>query len=271
MGMGIGPAVILGLVQGVTEFWPISSSAHLALLIHFFRWGEPDLSFTVALHLGTWLAVVWFYRHRLLSIASSCWREIRGKERGSQEARMGRLLLLATLPGVLMGAVFAESSEMMEGMPALMVASLALFGLVLWGTDRWGRRDRDWRSAGWRESLAVGVAQGLALMPGVSRSGIAISTARAAGIDRGEAADFAFLLSVPIIGAAVVYEGFKLAREGLPVAGAWPMAAGCAVAAVSGYLAIGFLLSRLKAHSFRTYAIYRLVLAAVLVVVFIVR
>ncbi len=269
--MGIGAAVVLGVVQGITEFWPVSSSAHLALLIHLFGWGEPDLSLMVALHLGTWLAVVWFYRRRLLSIAGAVWREARGRERGGGEARLGRLLLLATLPGVFLGAVFAESSEMMEGMPFLMVTALALFGLVLWGADEWGRRSGGWGSAGWRESLAVGVAQGLALMPGVSRSGITISTARAAGIGRKEAADFAFLLSVPMIGAAAAYEGLRVALEGLPPGGLWPMVAGCAVAAVSGYLAIGFLLSRLKAGSFRVYAIYRLLLAAVLAAVFLMR
>jgi len=269
--MGIGPAVVLGVVQGVTEFWPISSSAHLALLIHIFGWGKPELSFTVALHLGTWLAVVWYYRRRLASIASACWREARGKGSGGREARLGRLLLLATLPGVFLGAAFAESSEIMEGMPLLMVSSLAFFGVVLWAADAWGGRDRDWETAGWRESLAVGVAQALALMPGVSRSGITISTARAAGIDRREAADFAFLLSVPIIGAAAAYEGFKLAGEGLPAGSLWPMAWGCAAAAVSGYLAIGFLLSRLRAHSFRTYALYRLALAVVLAAVLVTR
>ncbi|MDI6873838.1 MAG: undecaprenyl-diphosphate phosphatase [Actinomycetota bacterium] len=264
--MSIGPAVVLGLAQGVTEFWPISSSAHLALLIHLFGWGEPDLSFMVALHLGTWLAVVWYYRRRLASIASACWREARGREHGGQEARLGRLLLLATLPGLVLGAVFAESSKIMEGMPLLMAVALAVFGLVLWGADRWGGEKKDWRSAGWRESLAVGVAQGLALMPGVSRSGITISTARAVGIDRREAADFAFLLSIPIIGAAAVYEGFKLVKEGIPAGSVWSMAAGCAAAAVSGYMAMGLLLSRLKTHTFKAYAIYRLALAAVLVV-----
>lgn len=268
--MGIGPAVVLGLAQGVTEFWPISSSAHLALLIHLFGWGEPDLSFMVALHLGTWLAVVWYYRRRLLSMASALLREARGKERGNPEARLGRLLLLATLPGLALGAVFAESSELMEGMPLLMVVALAVFGLVLWATDRWGGETKDWRVAGWRESLAVGVAQGLALMPGVSRSGITISTARAAGVERKEAADFAFLLSVPIIGAAAVYEGLKLLREGVPGSGLAPMAAGCAAAAVAGYLAIGFLLSRLRRHDFAPYAFYRLALSLVLVVVLIV-
>lgn len=268
--MGIGAALLLGLVQGVTELWPVSSSAHLALLIHLFGWGKPDLSFTVALHLGTWLAVVWYYRRRLTSIVHACWREARGRERGRDEARLGRLLLLATLPGVFLGAVFAESSEAMEGMPLLMLVALALFGLVLWAADAWGGRSRGWREAGWRESLAVGVAQGLALMPGVSRSGITISVARAAGIERKEAADFAFLLSIPIIGAAAAYEGLKLAREGIPQGGMWPMAVGCAAAAVSGYLAIGFLLSRLKSRSFAPYAVYRLLLAVVLLLLLVI-
>ncbi len=265
--MGILPALLLGVVQGLTEFWPISSSAHLALLIHVFGWGEPDLSFLVALHVGTWIAVVWHYRSRLASIIAACWREARGRERGLPEARMGGLLLLATVPGVVLGAVFSASSEMMEGMPLLMAATLAAFAVVLWAADRWGGRSGDWRKAGWREALAVGVAQALALMPGVSRSGISISAARAAGIDRKEAADFAFLLSVPIIGAAAVFEGAKMLLEGVTVDQLWSMLAGGAAAAVAGYLAIGLLLSRLKSGTFAPYAAYRLALAAVLVVV----
>ena len=268
--MGVFPALLLGAVQGVTEFWPISSSAHLALLIHVFGWGEPDLSFMVALHVGTWIAVVWFYRRRLWSIVSACWREARGGERGNPDARLGWLLLLATVPGVVLAAVFAESSEMMEGMPLLMAVALAVFGLVLWAADMRGSERRDWRAAGWREALVVGVGQALALMPGVSRSGISISVARAAGIERKEAADFAFLLSVPITGAAAAYEGFKLLREGFPAGGLWPMLAGGAAAAAVGYLAIGFLLSRLQGHTFRAYAIYRLLLAAILLVVLVI-
>jgi undecaprenyl-diphosphatase len=260
----------LGAVQGITEFWPISSSAHLALLIHIFGWGEPDLSFLVALHVGTWLAVVWFYRKRLGAIIAACWREVTGKQKRDPDARLGWLLLLATIPGVIIGAVFAESSEMMEGMPLLMTVTLALFGLVLWAADAWGPQVKDWRTAGWREAMAVGVGQFLALMPGVSRSGISISVARAAGIERKEAADFAFLLSVPIIGAAAAYQGLKLVLDGMPSGQLWPMLLGCATAALTGYFAIGFLLSRLKAGTFRPYAIYRLILAAVLLVVLVI-
>jgi undecaprenyl-diphosphatase len=264
--MGILPALLLGAVQGLSEFWPISSSAHLALLIHIFGWGEPDLSFLVALHVGTWLAVVWYYRRRLLAIIASMWREVTGRKRGEAEARLGWLLLLATIPGVIIGAVFAESSEMMEAMPLLMTVMLALFGLVLWAADVWGPQVKDWETAGWREALAVGVGQTLALIPGVSRSGISISVARAGGLKRKEAADFAFLLSVPIIGAAAAYEGLKLVMDGIPADRVWPMLVGGATAALTGYFAIGFLLSRLKTGTFRPYAIYRLVLAAVLLV-----
>ncbi len=268
--MGILPALLLGAVQGVTEFWPISSSAHLALLIYIFGWGDPDLSFMVSLHVGTWIAVVWYYRRRLLSIIAACWREIRGRESGNPEARMGWLLLLATIPGALVGAVFSESSEMMEGMPLLMAVTLALFGLVLWAADAWGGEGKDWRAAGWREALAVGVGQAMAVMPGVSRSGISISVARAAGIERKEAAEFAFLLSVPIIGGAAVFQGLKMVLEGVPSDLLLPMLVGCAASALTGYLAIGFLLSRLKAGTFRLYAVYRLILAVVLLVVLVI-
>jgi undecaprenyl-diphosphatase len=268
--MGILEAVLLGAVQGLTEFWPISSSAHIALLIHIFAWGEPELSFTVALHVGTLLAVVWYYRRRLASIISAWWREVRGKESGGEDARLAWLLLLATIPGLLIGAVFAESSEMMEGMPLLMTVMLALFGILLWAADARGDQTKTWRTAGWREALAVGVAQAVALIPGVSRSGICITTARAAGIERTEAADFAFLLSVPIIAAAAAYQGLKLVLDGIPAGRAWPMLTGGAAAALTGYFAISFLLARLKRGTFKPYAVYRLILAVVLLVVLVI-
>ncbi len=266
--MGILPALLLGATQGVTEFWPISSSAHLALLIHLFGWGEPDLSFLVALHLGTWVAVVWHYRRRLWGIILAWMGEVTGKRKGGEDARLGWLLILATVPGAVIGAVFAESSEMMEGMPLLMAAALALFGLVLWCADARGGEALTWREAGWRQAMAVGVAQAMAVMPGVSRSGASISAARAAGMERREAADFSFLLSVPIIGAAAVYEGAKLLREGIPAGAAWPMLCGALAAATTGYLAIRLLLSRLSSGTFRPYAVYRLLLAVALFAVF---
>jgi undecaprenyl-diphosphatase len=265
--MGILEAIILGAVQGITEFWPISSSAHTALLIHLGGWGEPNLSFLVALHVGSWLAVVWYYRRRLLTMIAAWWREVTGKERGNQDARLTWLLILATIPGALLGAIFAESSEMMESMPLLMTIMLAVFGLVLWAADAWGNDTRTWKTAGWREALAIGVAQAMALVPGVSRSGASISAARAAGIERKEAADFAFLLSVPIIGAAGAYEGLKMITQGIPQGMAWGMLAGGIAAALTGYFAINFLLTRLKRGTFRPYAIYRLVLAVVLLIV----
>jgi undecaprenyl-diphosphatase len=224
----------------------------------------------VALHIGTWIAVVWYYRRRLAAMIAAWWREVTGRERGNPEARLAWLLLLATLPGLLLGVVFSKSSEMMEGMPLLMVFMLAFFGLALWATDSWGGNTRNWRTAGWREALAVGFAQALALAPGVSRSGASISVARAAGIDRKEAADFAFLLSVPIIGAAGAYEVLRVIMKGMPEGAAWNMLAGGAAAAVTGYFAINFLLTRLKRGSYKPYAIYRLVLAAVLLVVLII-
>lgn len=268
--MGIWPALALGLVQGVTEFWPISSSAHLALLINLFKLGSPDLSFLVALHLGTWVAVVWYYRRRLLSISTACWRELRGREKGNPEARLGWTLLLATLPGILVGAVFSQSSEMMEGMPLLMAVFLAVFGLALWGADFAFPCARNLAGMGWREALAVGLAQAVALAPGVSRSGSVLTVARAAGFRREEAADFAFLLSVPTIGAAAAFEGMKLLADGITVDRLWPMLVGSVAAGVSGYAAIRLLLSRIKTGTFRPYGVYRLLLAAVILIVLVI-
>jgi len=264
--MGIWQALLLGAVQGVTEFWPISSSAHVALLIIIFGWGEPDLSFVVALHIGTWIAVVWYYRHRLAGIIAAWWREIRGKERGDPRAKLAWMLLLATLPGLVIGFIFAASSEMTQGMPLLMIFNLALFGLLLWAADAWGRQERTWQDVGWRDSIAIGMAQAIAVFAGVSRSGAAITTARAAGIKREDSADFAFLLSVPIIAAAGGYAILELALEGMSGDLFWNMLVGGIAAAFTGYFAIQFLLRHLGRGGYRPYAIYRLCFAALLLI-----
>ena len=264
--MTILQALLLGAVQGVTEFWPISSSAHLALLVHFLGSGEPELSFLVALHVGTLAAVTWFYRRRLARIAAACLRELRGKERGNPEARLGWMLLLATIPGLLLGAVFAESSQMLEGMPPVMTFFLALFGIALWVADSRGAERYDLTSMDWRRALAVGTAQALALAPGVSRSGASITVARAAGMRREEAADFAFLLSVPITAAAAAYEGMKLAAGGMAPDQAGTLAVGVVASAVTGYAAISLLLGRVRRGSYVPFAVYRLALAAALCV-----
>jgi undecaprenyl-diphosphatase len=247
----------------VAEFWPVSSSAHLALIIHLAGWGEPSLSLLVALHLGTFVAVAWYYRRRLLSLVREGWRLAKGRSGNPAEGRLAWLLLLATLPGVLVGAVSASSSEMMEGMPLLMIFLLALFGLVLWIADHYGKERWACLDMGWRGALAVGIAQSVALAPGVSRSGACITVARAMGMKRKEAADFAFLLSVPITGAAGAYEALSMLRGG-SAAGAGSMVAGGVAAAVTGYFAIRFLLAGLKRNTFAPYALYRLAVSALL-------
>lgn len=266
--MGIWQALLLGAVQGVTEFWPISSSAHVALLIIIFGWGEPDLSFVVALHIGTWIAVVWFYRHRLAGIIAAWWKEVRGKEKGDPRARLAWMLLLATLPGLLIGFIFAAPSEMTQGMPLVMILNLAFFGLLLWAADAWCGGGRTWRDVGWRESIAIGMAQAVAVFAGVSRSGVAITTARAAGINREDSADFAFLLSVPIIAAAGAYALLELALEGMTAGELWNMVVGGIAAALTGYFAIQFLLGHLGKGGYKPYAIYRLCLAALLLILY---
>ena len=266
--MGIWQALLLGAVQGVTEFWPISSSAHVALLIVIFGWGEPDLSFVVALHIGTWIAVVWYYRRRLAGIVAAWWREVRGKEKGEPQAKLAWMLLLATLPGLVLGFIYAASSEMAQGLPPIMIFNLASFGLLLWAADTWGRQERTWQDVGWRDSLAIGMAQAIAIFPGVSRSGAAITTARAAGFKREDSADFAFLLSVPIIAAAGAYSILKLALEGMSGDMFWNMLVGGVAAALTGYFAVQFLLRHLGRGGYRPYAIYRLILAVLLVILY---
>jgi undecaprenyl-diphosphatase len=254
-------AAVLGVIQGLSEFLPISSSAHLALAHWLTGWGDPsqDVPFDVALHLGTLVAVLAYFRSDWLTLARGSLAGIAQRRATPELVRVG-ILALATLPAVVLGLAFKERFEAMHDWPPLMAATLAGVGLLLFALDRRPVGDRTEPGAG--RGFLIGVAQALALVPGVSRSGITMAAGLGLGLTRESAARFSFLLSTPaILGAAVLHAKDMLAGD--PVV----LAAGLAAAAVSGYLAIGFLLRHLARTGFLPYALYRIVLAIVVLAI----
>lgn len=256
--MNIVQAVVLGLVQGLGEFLPISSSAHLVLTPWFFNWPDPGLTFDVALHLGTLVAVVAYFWRDLLEIVFDALTRPH-----SQSGRLFWYLAVASIPGALFGMAFEEQAETVFRSPALIALTLTLMGVGLWWADRVGRKRRDMEDLGWTDSIIVGLSQALAIIPGVSRSGITMTAGLLTGMERETAARFSFLLSVPIIAGAAL-----LKLKDLPLAAVnVPFVAGVLTAAVVGYLAIRFLLHYVRHGSYFLFAAYRFLLALAILLV----
>ncbi|MDD8026212.1 MAG: undecaprenyl-diphosphate phosphatase [Acidobacteriota bacterium] len=261
--MSIFHAVVLGLIQGLTEFLPVSSSAHLALTPWFFGWLDPGLTFDVALHSGTLLAVVAFFWKDWLKL----FRGGLTKGLATADGRLFWLLAVASVPGALAGALFEKQAETIFRGPLLIAALLAVMGVVLYVADRMAAGRTASAPPTFLRGLAVGLAQAAAIIPGVSRSGATMSAGMFAGMSRPEAARFSFLLSTPMIFGAVV---FKLRHFSLSALDA-PFLVGIAVSAVVGFLAIGGLMKWLTRRGFLPFAVYRLLLAAAVVLVFVLR
>lgn len=255
--------LVLAIVQGLTEFLPISSSAHLILVPVLLGWPDQGLPFDVAVHLGTLGAVVFYFRHELWPMARDALGTLRGGAR-TRESDLAWWVVIGTLPAVIAGGLFGGYIGNVLRSPLVIAASTAVFGLLLWIADARGARDRDEEHIGWRDALVVGLAQAVALIPGTSRSGITITAALFLGLKRQAAARFSFLLSIPIILAATCYELLKLYRE--PEPAHWDaLIIGALAAGVVAYLAIRGFIALLGRMGMAPFAIYRLLLAAVLV------
>ncbi len=262
--MSVWHAIILGLVQGVTEFIPISSSGHLILVPWLFHWhslaNSTDLNktFDVALHLGTFIAVLVYFWRDIGHLLTAFFGSLRRRRIESPDERVAWLLLISTVPAGLVGVALEKTIEDQLGKPVLIAAMMIVFGLVMWYVDRHARFERDMTALTRGGALGIGVAQALALAPGVSRSGITMVAGMLLGLTREAAARYSFLLSVPVIGGAALYKGLKIAAHGLPAGTAVPFAVGIASATVSGFVAVWFMLAYLRRHSFAPFVIYRL-------------
>ncbi len=258
---------MLGITQGVTEFAPVSSSGHLILVPWLFGWSilnRPDLNktFDVALHLGTFLGALVYFRKDVWRYFVAWIGSIRRRRVSTTDERLAWALVIGTIPGAIAGAAFESVIEDTLGQPWLIAVMLAVFGVVLYVVDRRMSDRRSMEDLSIRGGLAMGIAQALALQPGVSRSGVTITAGRALGLDRPSAARFSFLLSLPIIAGAGLFKGVEVLRNGLPAGMAGPFVWGMVSSAVSGFLVIAFLLSYLRRRDFLVFLLYRLAAAA---------
>ena len=276
LGLGDNPdalpnwqALVLGLVQGLTELLPVSSSGHLILVPWIGDWQylkEHDAfnqTFDVALHLGTLVAVVGYFWRDLVVLVGAWLRTLRTRRIETAEERIAWFVFVATIPAALVGAALEDPISSHLGEPWQIAIFLAVFGVVLWYSDRQPERQA-MGDLGLRAAVGMGLAQCLALMPGVSRSGVTISAGRLLGLDRDSAARFSFLLLVPIVLGAVVLKGVKDVLLGdLPPGSTGPFVVGTLAAAGSGLLAISALLGYVRKHDYSVFAAYRLLVAAI--------
>ena len=253
-------AVILAIIQGITEFLPISSSAHLILVPRFLGWPDQGLEFDAAIHIGTLAAVVAYFRVQLGAMVQAWIASVRGRQ--SRDGHLAWAVLWGTVPVGLVGLLFNDYIEQHFRNPALNAATLAGFGVLLWLADRLGRRQRDEYSVTWRDAAIIGLAQALALVPGTSRSGVTITAALGVGLTREAAARYSFLLAVPGTALAGAYETLKMLHTTTAIA--WqPVIVGIVVAAITGFLCIHFLLRFIQRIGMLPFTLYRLLLAVV--------
>jgi undecaprenyl-diphosphatase len=253
-------AIILGLVQGLTEFIPVSSSGHLILVGHFLHFQYSGLAFDTAMDVGTLLALYIFF-------ARDFWELARDVVLGGPKRKLGWLIIAATIPGVIAGVLIQHEVETVFRSAQIVAINLIWVGIVMWIVDRWAKQSRGMADINLPRALAVGIAQAVALIPGVSRSGITITTGRALGLDRVSATRFSFLLSAPIITGATLK--VMLGGEALSQMALAPglYAAGILAALVSGYLSIKFLIGYLSKHGLAVFAAYRVVVGLVIIMI----
>ncbi len=255
-------AFILGLIQGVTEFLPISSSAHLILVPYLLGWEEHSLRFDVVTNAGTLLAAVVYFR-------SDLWTEVHQMAAGGGAASerrgfgLGQAVLLGSVPVIIVGLLFYDWFATAARNPVIIAVSSIAFGILMWWADRLPAR-RALSEITWRDSLWIGAAQALALIPGTSRSGITITAGQWRGIDRLEAARFSFLLAIPVGGLALAKDVLDLVTLGLSQDELFPLAVGFVTSAVSAYLVIDWLLKWLQRQKLTLFVVYRVILGCII-------
>ncbi len=259
-------AVWLAVLQGFTEFLPISSSGHLVLVPRFLGWPDQGLAFDVAVHLGTLIAVVGYFRHELLNMARAWFRSVAGGP-GTPDSRLAWAVIWGTVPVAIAGFLLADTVEAEMRSPLLVASTTAGFGVLLWLADARGRRNRDEFSLGWSDVMLIGLVQVLALVPGTSRSGITMTAGLLLGLSREASARFSFLLAVPVILAAASLETARLLRT--PQSADWvAMGVGTAVSALVAYLTIRYFLRFLGRIGMLPFAIYRVLIALLILYAF---
>jgi undecaprenyl-diphosphatase len=258
----IWQAIILGLTQGFTEFAPISSSGHLILVPWIFDWpilndAAFNKTFDVALHLGTLIGALIYFRHEVVTYTVAWFRSVAHRRISGPDEKIAWALVIGTIPGALAGATLEGPIQEHLGAPLLIAVMLTVFALILYVVDRVAPVRRGMEDMTVGRGLWFGIAQALALQPGVSRSGVTMTAGRLLGFDRSSAAKFSFMLSLPIIAGAGLYKGVDVVKTGIPSDLVWPFFWGVVASALSGFLVIWFLLAYLRKHNFGLFLWYR--------------
>jgi undecaprenyl-diphosphatase len=257
----IWQAFVLGTLQGLTEFLPVSSSAHLSLTPWVFGWEPAGLGFDVALHVGTLIALIWYFRAEWVRLIGGGITLLKNRRPVDDASRQALFIIIATIPAGIAGLLLQDLAETVFRAPIITAIALIVLGIILWQVDSRAKSDRPRTSMTWKDALLVGFAQCLALVPGVSRSGATITAGRALGFDRGSAAVFSFLMSMPIISAAAILKVPDALREtGVTL----PIVVGVSAAALSSWAAIAILLRYVRTRGYGIFAGYRVVLGLVI-------
>ncbi len=258
--------LVLAVVQGLTEFLPVSSSAHLVLVPWLTNWQDQGLTFDIAVHFGSLIAVVCYFREKLIKMVGGTLSTLSGQGY-NDDFRISYLVVIATFPALIAGYLFHDQIETYARSPLVIAVTTIVFGLVLFFADRYGRRDKEEGGFTIWQVLLIGIAQALAMIPGTSRSGITISAALAMGYSRQAAAHFSFLMSIPVILAGLSYQLWTMKAESIQIEwGALILA--IVMSAVSAYLCIHMFLKLLEKVGMLPFVIYRLVLGAFLLILF---
>lgn len=279
--MDILQSIILGILQGLGEFLPISSTAHLILAPYFLNWEDPGLSFDVALHVGTLVSVIAFFWRDWLCILKLAFQDMSKNQKARLAGDLAKqvktsneypknllwLLIVASVPGAVFGFLLDDYAENAFRNPLIIAFTLSVVGLVLYLVDRYSSHKKDIKNVSVADSIIIGLSQAVAIIPGVSRSGATMTTALARGFSREQAARFSFLLSTPIIFGAAVMKVPELFETGITA----PMIFGILAAAISGYLAIKYMLRFIQKVGYAPFFWYRLLLTLLIVFVYIAR
>lgn len=256
-------AIVLALVQGLTEFLPISSSGHLILVPVFFGWDDQGLAFDIAVHLGSLIAVCTYFRGEITAILSAWWQSVAQRTRPDAEGMFGWYIALATVPAGLFGLFWHDDIQQHLRSSEVIAVTTIVFGIALWLADRRGGQGRDEHTLTLVTAFLVGCAQAIALIPGTSRSGITITAGLMLGLSRQAAARFSFLMAIPVIALASMNELKELIETSEPVQ--WDVIVlGTVVSGISAYLCIRFFLQLLDRVSMLPFAIYRILLGGVI-------
>lgn len=265
--MTIIQSIIFGAIQGLGEFLPISSTAHLVLVPYFTGWVDPGLSFDIALHVGTLVAVLTFFYKDWINIFTSAFINLKKDGVKSFQKELLFLLIIGTIPGVFFGLLFEDKAETIFRSPLIIASALIAAGALLYWADKKYKGDKELKDVTLKDSLLIGLFQAIAIIPGVSRSGITITAGLFKGFNRANAARFSFLLSTPIIMGSAILKLPELINTGINIS----LVTGIMASAISGYLAIKYLLKFLEKYGYEIFFWYRLVLGLVIVLFYVLK